>query len=151
MSDIPNPKLYDHTLALYSELDKLAIVDTADTARKIFTGSRVEVFRSLGVSQAYYTTMFAILEEMNCVEYLHRGRSGQPSVMALYHAPTLNEWQDAYKRPLTKGGSSSNMESRVKLLEGRLAGIDLGSALVNFEERLTAIELQLRKADGEEA
>jgi len=149
MTELPVPKMFEHCAALYVALDKHAIVDTADKNRKVFTGSRVEVFRSLHVSQAYYTQLYSVLEEMGCAQLLYTGRAGQPSVMALHHAPELEVFRAAYKRRLTNRGAPSTLEARVDLLEGRLKGIDLGSTLVNFEERLAQIELQLRKADGE--
>jgi len=139
--------MFEHCLALYEALDKTATIDKADKSRKVFTGSRVETFRSLHVSQAYYTQLYAVLEEMGCIQLLYRGRAGQPSVMALYRSPVLDEFRAAYRRPLTNEGASSTLETRVELLEGRLKGIDLAGTLVNFEERLTVLEK--RKANGE--
>lgn len=144
--ELPIPRMYEHCLALYEALDKDAIIDKE--GRKLFTGSRVEVFRSLSVSQAYYTQLYSVLEEMGCAELLYTGRAGQPSVMALYHPPALDDFRAAYKRGLTKPDSKSTLQARVEQLEGRLSGIDLASTLVNFEQRLAAIESQ-RKANAE--
>ena len=149
MADLPVPKMFEHCAALYAELDKHAIVDTADKNRKVFTGSRVEVFRSLHVSQAYYTQLYSVLTEMGCAELLYTGRAGQPSVMALYHPPELEVFRAAYKRRLTNRDAPSTLEARVDQVERSLKGIDLAGTLVNFEERISQIELQQRKADGE--
>lgn len=149
MTDLPVPRMFEHCAALYEALDKTATIDKADKSRKVFTGSRVEMFRSLHVSQAYYTQLYAVLEEMGCIQLLYRGRASQPSVMALYHSPVLDEFRAAYKRPLTNEDAQSTLEARVDLLEGRLKGIDLAGTLVNFEERLAVLEK--RKANAKTA
>lgn len=137
---------FTYACKLYDELAKDATVGEGEY--DVFTGSRVGVFRSLNISQTYYTPIYSALEETGCLELLERGRAGFPSVMALYHPPDEDEFTVAFKRNLTKTRSPSILDQRVSNLEGRLGETDLSSVLVNFEQRIAALERMAEDGKG---
>lgn len=132
---------YGHALKVYEELDSHATMEEQHGCR-VFRGSKVASFRAVGMSQAYYSPIFTVLEQMKCIERLEH-RPGAPSVIGLHGAPDPEEFERKYKEYLTRPRQPSKIEQRVSNLEGRLGEIDLAAVLVNYEQRITRLEADL--------
>jgi hypothetical protein len=111
----------------------------------IFTGSVVSVFKSLEVSQAYYSKLYDLLYDSGCVERIQRGSSHTPSVLRLIRAPDADDFR---VQPLTNTKSSATLlEQRVTSIEGRLPNVDLASTITDFETRISDLESQIREVE----
>lgn len=132
--DKPKSRLFEHAESLYTRLAK-------DAVDGIFTGSMVQAFRDIGVSQAYYSRIYRTLEEIGSIELLQSGRGGrQPSIIKLHHAPESANFEAAYDKALTNPTPLDTLRQRVHNVEGRLPSIDISSALADHEQRLKALE-----------
>ena len=132
------PRLFQHTLALYEKM-------VSESNNGEWTGSLVGVFRSLGISQSYYSPIYKALKEIGSIEVVHSGRGGGArSRVKLHKPPTLDEFTAIYKSPLTSNTRYDTLERRIETLEGRMPDIDLASYIVSLEERLQTLENQGR-------
>lgn len=140
------PKLYEHTLAMYNELrNRAEPLDNGDTMR--FEGSKVEAFRAIGVSQAYYSPIFDALTELGCIEQIQRGASRLPSVILLHHPPESEDFAAIYHVALTKPTPLDTIRQEVDDLRRRLPEIDVKSFIVSLDARMTDIESRLARLE----
>ena len=139
-NETDTPALYRHAVSLYNQL-----AAGADESG-VYTGSKVEAFRAIGVSQGYYSTLYGRLEEMGCIETLHSGRGGGGNLsrVQVYDPPDLDKFQELYRKSLTKDTPFDTMQKRLSNLEGRLPEVDLASVIADFEARIDALEKQGR-------
>ena len=140
------PRLFQHTAALYDAMIKHS--DSEDGETGTFTGSKVEMFRSINVSQGYYSQLFNSLEELGCIETIVNGRGGgRPSQVKLYHPPALNEFQKIYTKSLTNPSPLDTVRQRVSNIEGRLPQVDLAGVLTDFETRISDLESTIERLE----
>ena len=155
--------VYEHALALYNELGKYArITAVHELAVRMptpgsktpgsplkFEGSLVAVFRSLGISQSYYTPLFRTLKELGCIESLIAARGGgrKQSQVLLHYPPDPDDFAAAWATHLTKTKASPIMELQlqINLIERRLPDIDLAEWILSIEQRLHSLEDTLRE------
>lgn len=136
------PRIFQHVLALYTHLNEQA-------KNGIFTGSKVAAFRAINVSQGYYSQLYGALEEMGCIETLVIGRGGgKPTEVRLHYPPELDKFQEIYAKALTKPNSYDMLRQELKLLQGRLPDIDIPAVLLDFEQRISALEKSLEGKGG---
>lgn len=145
MSNITHSKFYEHTLKLYEELDKRGKM--GDDGVKVFDGSKVAAFRSLGISQAYYSRMFKALTELGCVEQVRRGTSHTTSILRLHHPPDPDDLKEVYASLLTKPDPTDTLRQEMEVLQRRLPSIDLNSFIVSVDRRLVDLERRLSEVE----
>jgi len=127
------PKLFQHCERVYEALQEKATGD-------IFEGSKVEVFRSVGISQGYYSEVFDILTELGCIEQTRRGTSGQTSMIALHHPPELEEFRQMYRNSLTKRSPLDSIRQQVDDLRKGMPQVDVDSFIISVDGRLSDLE-----------
>jgi hypothetical protein len=129
-----DPIVLKYAKELYSKLEERS-------TDGIFTGSTTAVFKSMGISQAYYSKLYDLLYDSGCVEQIQRGSSHTLSVLRLIRAPDADDFRVQH---LTKPKSSATLlEQRVTNIEGRLPNVDLASIIDNFETRIADLESQI--------
>jgi hypothetical protein len=137
-------KLFEHTLAVYDALAERAL----DRDGKLtFEGSKVEAYRSVNLSQSYYTSIFDALTEMGCIEQVQRGFARTPSVIVLHKRPVLSEFEGMYRGVLTKPTKLDTLRQQIENLERRLPSIDLDGYILSFDQRLSEIEARLSRIE----
>lgn len=114
---------------------------------RVFKGGLVDLFRKLGVSQSYYSSINRALREMGCISLIRRGSRGSGSVVALHHPPEQTEFVRFLNQPLTESPEAAKLAERLEILERRLGGMNIVEALRNMDERLNRLERE-READG---
>lgn len=127
MTGIEYSPVVRYSTELYEALEKAA-------KDNMFEGSTVEVFRSLKISQTYYSILFRVLTELGCIEQIRRGNRHSPSLIALRGAPNREQVEYAYRGRLTRPRSIDTMREWVSQLEARIerleqeVGIDASEA-----------------------
>lgn len=138
------PKLFDHIVATYDELAKHAL----DKDGKLtFEGSKVEAYRSVNLSQSYYTPIFDALTEMGCIEQVQRGFARTPSVIVLHKRPVLSEFEGMYRGGLTKPTKLDTLRQQIENLDRRLPSIDLNGYIISLDQRLSELEARLSRVE----
>lgn len=131
-------RLFDHAVALYELLEK-------DSKDGVWEGKIVQTFRSLNISQTYYTPLFSILSELGSITQERRGTALAPHRIRLHHAPKIDEFEKVFRGHLTKRASSDTiLEQRISNLERRVPEVDLTSIIQNFQERLSELEREVQ-------
>lgn len=115
----------------------------------IFTGSITRVYHELRLPASAYSHVRHLLvtarmdHEDACVEFIQKGNRRTPSVIALYHAPSIETAPEDFTiENLTTETEVASLTSRVEHLEAwreSLLGLNL-QALRNIEGRLTLLE-----------
>ena len=101
-------RLFEHALALYEYLEAHADADG------IYNGTKSEAFRSVRISQTYYSPIWFSLHELGCVETLSVGGHGRPSRIKLNHTPDADKFQAVYDRGLTKPSRYDTLEQQMR-------------------------------------
>jgi hypothetical protein len=82
-------RLYEHTTALYHALDAAATTEPMNGSdARVFRGSIVKAFRSLGISQSYYSEVRRGLLKSESISILQQGSRGIQSVIVLHKEPS---------------------------------------------------------------
>ena len=127
---------HDYCIALYDAMKERS-------SKNQFTGSITEVYKTLGISNQYYSRLINGLIETGSVEYLQRGHHKRPSIYRLIHRPTklqLSEYDFLTPKRSRKPVSERDILKRVETLEGRVKNVDIIAALQNLEGRIVALE-----------
>jgi len=129
---------HDYCIALYDAMKKRAV-------KNEFTGSITEVYKTLGISNQYYSKLTRALIETGSVEHIQRGHHRRPSIYRLIHRPTKAQLSSydiltpAHKRIKV---TEDEMLSRIERLERSVRNVDIIAALQNLEGRIKALESQ---------
>jgi hypothetical protein len=130
---------HEYCIALYDALKKRAV-------KNEFTGSITEVYKTLGISNQYYSKITQMLVETGSVEHVQRGHHKRPSIYRLLHKPTKAQLEayDTLMRGNRKRGRVSEKEilTRIEKLERSVRNVDIIAALQNLEGRIQALEKQ---------
>ena len=133
--------------ALYEHMNKMYLYLDDNATENVFEGSKVEAFRALKISQAYYTPVFDSLTELGCIEQVQRGNSGRPSRIVLHKPPDLDEFNERYTKLLTTPKPHDTLQQQIDDVRRRLPDIDLNSYIVSLDNRLTDIEARLSEVE----
>ena len=117
-----DPSFIDHAIALYAELEKRSELDSDGKLK--FEGSKVEAFRACGISQAFYSISFRVLDELGCTEQIRRGDRHHPSIVLLHGAPSREQLKESYRSDLTTPSTLATMREWVSQLEQRIMRIE---------------------------
>jgi hypothetical protein len=121
---------------MYDALKERAEDDT-------FTGSVVEVYRTLGISNQYYKQILQGLVESGAIEHVQRGHHKRPTIYKILKKPTKTELAKIdFLTPKTRRAKVDDSEilRRLNELERRVGKVDVIAALTNLEKRITALE-----------
>jgi len=140
-----------HCITFYEALEERATLKPLPSGGEalVFIGHITPVWNATGISQAYYTPVMNALERVGAVLRIQRGGRSVDTVISLEGLP--DEWPD----DLGWRGSKAEdpdyaiiMENLRKINEGTIGGINVITALLEMEERLTALEGKLLKTEA---
>jgi hypothetical protein len=135
-------KLLENATALYRAMDEAATTETLDGIGecRVFRGSLVRVYRSLDISQAYYSEVRRGLIESDCIVILRRGSKHSESVVLLEKEPDESSLVTYESLGLTDGPTAAIVYRELKDLRRLIGSISIPDALVNIERRLQELE-----------
>ena len=134
-----------HCITMYTALDDRARIQDLESGGKarIFAGSYGEAWESTGISRTYYGSVRKALERHNAIQILQRGGRGADTVIVLNGLPDqwdIEGWNDGQQKRLTKAPEYAMLEARIEELEKSLGGLDVVTALAEFEKRVVNLE-----------
>jgi len=140
--------LYRYTCEVYDLLQERS--KTNEHEEQLFEGSVVEVYRQVGASSRYYSSIRKLLispELDPCITFLQRGNGSQPTIIRLHHEPP-QDWKNISEKGLTAPREGAillvELEREIKLLRAwreSIGEVNISKALRNFEKRLAKLEL----------
>jgi hypothetical protein len=136
----PENMAHGYCIALYDAMKARAV-------KGVFTGSFTEVYKTLGISNQYYSKCTKALVDIGSVEHIQRGHHKRPTIYKLIHRPTkaqLDEYDFLTPRTRRARVSEEELLQRLQKLERSVGGVDIVAALTNLEQRIVALE----KGDG---
>jgi hypothetical protein len=129
-----------HALILYNRLKSEAKIEQGDLL--VWRGALTTTYTDLGISQQYYQRVVKCLEFNEVIEWAQKGKRGIESVIVLHPLPelplSLPEKKPA--KALTDDPIFAKLVDKVEALEEMIGGLDIAEVLVNYEERLRALE-----------
>ena len=138
-----------HCETLYHALlDRSTPKDIEGGEKKVpvFAGKYSEVWQSTGISQTYYKPVREALERHNAILILQKGSRNADTVIVLRGLPKSGDWQiDGWRdgSGLTNPTESDTLSPDVEEIKKQLGGINVVSALAEFEKRVVALEAQV--------
>lgn len=137
-----------HCIDMYSALEDRAQTQTLESGNKVrvFKGSYTDAFAATGLSRTYYTSVRRALEKNNAILILQKGSRGADTVIALQGLPKswdIDGWNDGQGKVLTNPPEYDTLRSDVDALQEQLGGINVISALSEFQSRVEALEAQI--------
>jgi len=143
--DEKEPMLWQHVERCYNALYDLAKEEEHDgITLLVFRGKTTEVFRSLGISQQYYSPVFKQLEQLGSIVKVQRGTKGQDSVIAIRDRPTLEAWREIRgSRDLTPKVDLAILTGRVNEITKQMGGVNLVEAFSAVETRLNQLTKEI--------
>lgn len=129
-----------HALTVYNRLKSEAKKEQDKLL--VWRGVFTTTYSSLGISQQYYQRVVKCLEYNGVIDWVQRGKRGIESVIVLHELPELPLAlpEKPEKKNLTDDPVFASLVDRVEALEMNTGGINIGEVLVNYEERLQALE-----------
>lgn len=135
-------KTQTYSNALYAHLAEHAVKRRVNGKEvDVWSGQITKTCHKLGVPKGTERRVIAPLEQMDCIDVIQRGVAKYPSVVVLLKPPTEEMWED-YDIGLTLRPSYDMLSQRVEGIERQLGGANIGEALLNLDQRLTALESQ---------
>jgi len=131
------PIEFRHALDFYKLLTQRAVSEDGVLE---FRGSIVEAFRSLGISQSYYSPITRGLYDSGAMSMKQRGARGTVSIIVLHEQPTAATWIKS--RLTTRSKPATLSEQQLEDILQQLGGINIVEALANHEARIKALEQQ---------
>lgn len=128
--------VHDYCIQMYDAMKKAS-------TKGQFIGSTTKVYKTLGISNQYYSQILRALVETGSVEHVQRGHHKRPTIYNIIHRPTKAQLEDIdFLTPRTKRAKVSEDEilKRLDELERRVGKVDVVPALTNLDDRLKAIE-----------
>lgn len=128
--------VHDYCIQMYDAMKKASAKDQ-------FVGSITDVYKTLGISNQYYTQILRALVETGSVEHVQRGHHKRPSIYQLIHRPTkaqLAEFDFLTPRSRRVKVTEDDLLKRIEELERRVGKVEVIPALTNLEGRLSALE-----------
>lgn len=138
-----------HCITMYNALNDRARTQVLESGLKarVFAGSYSEAWEATGISRTYYSSIRKSLERHNAIQVLQRGGRGADTVIVLNDLPTewdVSGWLDGTDKDLTPRPDYATLEARVEELEKLLGGIDVVTALADFQSRVETLEAKAR-------
>jgi hypothetical protein len=149
-------KVHEYAHALYHALDAAATTEPLDGQdARIFRGSVVRTYRSLDISNSYYSEVRRFLLETESVTFIRQGSRGNESVIVLHKEPDANSIVTLQSLGLTREVEAGRVFQELRDLRRLIGSISIPDALVNIEQRLqemehriTRVEQQLNQKQG---
>jgi len=130
-----------HALTVYNRLKSEAKKEQGNLL--VWRGIFTELYRETGISQSHYQSVVKCLEFNGVIEWVQRGKRGIESVIVIHPLPKTPLKLPEKKPPkdLTDDPTFARLVDRVEAIERGLGGINIVDTLINFEERLQALEV----------
>lgn len=144
-----------HCETVYKALrDRASLRTTPEGEQEmVFTGAVSEVYHSLGISQTYYGPIFDTLEDVGAILRVQRGGRGIDSVLVLREMPKVwpegMGWKGRNSKPLTDDSRYATILLDVQRLQESIGGLNVLSAMMDFENRLRKLEAEVVKMKGQ--
>lgn len=145
-----------HCELVYKALAERSTIRTnpvTDEPELAFVGAIVPVYKSLNLSQSYYSPIFKTLEDVGAILKVQTGGRGVDTVMLLRGLP--DEWPEGLgwkgsrSNPLTEDSRYGRLLELVQEIEkGTIKGIDVILALTELESRVVALESKVQKMEA---
>ena len=121
-----------------------AMEEKADD-NSVYTGSRAELVRSLGISSTFYAPIFRALEQGGFCALMDRGGRSKPSKVLLIQEPTTDLLID-----LTINASEPilSLMNRLDVIDRSLGGMNVIAAMEQIDSRLSILESKLEDFNG---
>ena len=143
MSKPPSSTMLDHVVKLYEYMSEHSVDG-------VYLGTKTEAYRAVGLSQTYYTPLWAALQDMGSIELLMVGGRGRRTHIRLLKHPEPDDFAAVWsRRDLTSHRSVGKLQEDVEAINRRLPAVDLASIVVNFETRIARLEKALDNLEGE--
>jgi hypothetical protein len=115
----------------------------------------VRTYRSLDISNSYYSEVRRFLLETESVTFIRQGSRGNESVIVLHKEPDANSIVTLQSLGLTREVEAGRVFQELRDLRRLIGSISIPDALVNIEQRLqemehriTRVEQQLNQKQG---
>lgn len=141
--------VYEHLDKYYKELDSLAHDEDQEEGHtlRLFRGSVVRVYRSLGIPQSYYSKVRNGLITMGCITILQQGARGTESVVVLHHEPDADEYKLFVRNArLTPRLDGAILAERVDDLTRLLGGVNVPEALASQQQEINELKKEVRRS-----
>jgi hypothetical protein len=140
--------LLKHTTALYHALDAAATTETVNGSdTRVFRGSIVETFRSIGISQSYYSEVRKGLLKSESISILQQGSKNAKSVIVLHKEPSEESLETIESLGLTEEAEPAIVLQELRDLKRLIGSISVPDALVNIERRLQEFDNRITKVE----
>jgi hypothetical protein len=141
-------KAFEHATDFFEALNAAATTESVNGKNvRVFRGSVVEVFRSLGISQAHYSEVRAGLINSECVTIIQQGARGVQSIVVLHHPPVENGFGAPKDNVLTKDSEAAILIQQLNDVKRLIGSINIPEALINFEQRLTELDKRVTQIE----
>lgn len=130
-----------HCETVYRALTERA---TVKDGQLVFVGKLTDAFKSTGLSMTYYGPVFKTLEDTGAILKIQQGGRNLDSILCLQGIPS--EWPEGLgwkgknSKPLTDESRYGTLLLEVEEIKQSLGGINIVSVLLDFEQRLKALE-----------
>ena len=133
-------KLYHYCSALYARMDDEAVVEEGF---RVWRGRIVQTCIDVGIPKGTYIKVVTKLRSVGCVEQVNRGFRGASLATFILREPPTEDRLES-KPDLTENPSYDMLLAQVEDLKRQLGGLNVVSALHNFEQRLQKVERKTR-------
>jgi hypothetical protein len=114
---------------------------------RVFRGSIVKAFRSLGISQSYYSEVRRGLLKSESISILQQGSRGIQSVIVLHKEPSEESLETVEALGLTTPLEAAIVIQELRDLKRLIGMISVPDALVNIERRLQEFDNRIIKIE----
>ena len=137
-----------HCITMYTALDDRAEIKTLESGgqARVFVGSYTEAFQATGLSRTYYTSTRRALEKNNAILIIQKGSRGADTVIVLQGIPEtwdIEGWNDGQGKSLTNPPEYATLRADVDEIKKLVGGINVASALLEFQSRVEALEAEI--------
>lgn len=141
-------KIFEYATDFFEALNRAATTeDVKGKQVRVFRGAIVETYRTLGISQSYYSEVRQGLINSECMTVLRQGSKGIQSVVILHRPPDEDSFESAKGLVLTRQDGAATLSQELDDLKHLIGGIRIPDALVNFEQRITELDNRVTKLE----
>lgn len=130
----------------YDTLLKRAV--TTPSGNLVFVGYINDIYVECKMSRTYYSPIMRGLVELGCIAVERRGTRDFKSEIAVLRPPTVEEWLELRRKPLTSRQKADMLVPDVERLKRQLGEVDLEKTLGYLEARIVDVERQIRELNA---
>ena len=139
---------YENATALYHALDAAATTEALNgQMARVFRGSIVRTYRSLDISQSYYSEVRRDLIDSDSITIIRQGSKNAQSVIVLHKEPDEESLPTNESLGLTHDAEAAIVLQELNDLKRLIGSISIPDALVNIERRLQEMDNRIIKVE----